>query len=123
MPATSQQAAVGAVLGAFVGDAAGVSLEFIDITSDEQVRRAMTMPGGGVFRVGPGQISDDSELALCMLRVSKTAVIECWFGTFCGLLVVESAWQRSLCATASARGGCTMCPVAHAPTKWHLCRA
>ncbi len=70
MTATSQQAAIGAVLGAFVGDAAGVTLEFTSIDSDQQVREAMRMPGGGVFRVGSGQVSDDSELALCMLRVS-----------------------------------------------------
>lgn len=26
----------------------------------------MAMPGGGCFRVGAGQITDDSELALCL---------------------------------------------------------
>ena len=33
-----KQAALGAVLGAYVGDAAGVTLEFTAIKSDEQVR-------------------------------------------------------------------------------------
>lgn len=28
----------------------------------------MTMPGGGPHRVGPGQITDDSELAMCLLQ-------------------------------------------------------
>jgi ADP-ribosylglycohydrolase len=28
----------------------------------------MKMPGGGVFKIGPGQITDDSELAMCMLH-------------------------------------------------------
>ena len=27
----------------------------------------MTMPGGGPFALGPGQITDDSELALCTI--------------------------------------------------------
>jgi len=55
----------GCVLGAFAGDAAGALLEF----SHEQITRqraeeALSMPGGGVFRVGPGQVTDDSELAM-----------------------------------------------------------
>jgi hypothetical protein len=73
---TSKQAALGAVVGAYVGDAAGVTLEFTKIKDDAQVRtgvlrgcssrpqiylllwadplplylqvrHAMTMPGGG----------------------------------------------------------------------------
>jgi len=28
----------------------------------------MTMPGGGPFGVGPGQITDDSELAICLMH-------------------------------------------------------
>ena len=26
----------------------------------------MTMPGGGVFNLGKGQITDDSEMAMCI---------------------------------------------------------
>lgn len=26
------------------------------------------MPGGGPFRLNPGQITDDSELAMCIMR-------------------------------------------------------
>ncbi|KAI5059420.1 hypothetical protein GOP47_0025739 [Adiantum capillus-veneris] len=57
----------GALLGLFVGDAAGATLEFTrgSITA-EIARRAMLMPGGGVLRVGPGQITDDSELAMAL---------------------------------------------------------
>lgn len=33
-----------------------------------QVRSALTFPGGGVHGVGPGQVTDDSELALCLAR-------------------------------------------------------
>ena len=28
----------------------------------------MTMPGGGPWRVAAGQITDDSELAMCLMR-------------------------------------------------------
>ncbi len=27
----------------------------------------MTMPGGGPFELGPGQITDDSEMAMCLM--------------------------------------------------------
>ena len=29
---------------------------------------AMDMPGGGCFNVSPGQVTDDSELAMCLMR-------------------------------------------------------
>ncbi len=60
-------AALGAFLGACVGDAAGAVLEFYpgQIGTDD-VRKAMDMPGGGIWRVAPGQITDDSELAMCL---------------------------------------------------------
>jgi ADP-ribosylglycohydrolase len=62
-------AAVGAVLGALVGDAAGAVLEFFSrpITADD-VARALAMPGGGVWKVAPGQITDDGELTMSLLR-------------------------------------------------------
>lgn len=28
----------------------------------------MKMPGGGPHQIGPGQITDDSEMALCLMR-------------------------------------------------------
>ncbi len=31
-----------------------------------QVSAAMKMPGGGMLRVGPGQVTDDSEMALSL---------------------------------------------------------
>jgi ADP-ribosyl-[dinitrogen reductase] hydrolase len=57
------------MLGALVGDAAGATLEFChrDVT-DEMAITAMTMPGGGAMRVGPGQITDDGELTLTLWR-------------------------------------------------------
>lgn len=59
-----------AVLGALVGDAAGATLEFYHAPDGSEriteavARHAMTMPGGGALRVGPGQITDDGELTL-----------------------------------------------------------
>ena len=62
-------AALGCFLGASVGDAAGATLEFMghDPTTQE-VDHALTMPGGGVWAVAPGQITDDCELAICLAR-------------------------------------------------------
>lgn len=69
MTQVMRKRAYGAFLGVLCGDAAGATLEFHrgEITS-EMVSKAMRMPGGGLFRVGPGQITDDSELALSLSR-------------------------------------------------------
>jgi ADP-ribosylglycohydrolase len=56
-----------AILGALVGDAAGATLEFFrGNLTEEKVREAMRMPGGGCMGVGPGQITDDGELTLAL---------------------------------------------------------
>jgi ADP-ribosyl-[dinitrogen reductase] hydrolase len=63
----STEHAYGALLGMLVGDAAGASLEFTKEKITEQVaRNAMHMPGGGQLHIGPGQITDDGELALSL---------------------------------------------------------
>lgn len=59
------------ILGALVGDAAGAVLEFKDEISTEDVEAALHMPGGGTWRVGPGQITDDGELTLALWNVLK----------------------------------------------------
>jgi ADP-ribosylglycohydrolase len=66
-----------ALWGALIGDACGATLEFYpkEIT-EKDVNHAMTMPGGGMLRVGPGQITDDGELSMalwCVLRNSNPA--------------------------------------------------
>jgi ADP-ribosylglycohydrolase len=62
-------AAYGAVCGAMAGDAAGGVLEFLGRRPERsEVDRALNMPGGGVFDLAPGQITDDGELTLCLLR-------------------------------------------------------
>lgn len=65
----SEDAALGAVLGALVGDAAGAVLEFLGrpITSAD-VAHALTMPGGGTWELAPGQVTDDGELTMSLLR-------------------------------------------------------
>ena len=58
-----------AMMGAFVGDAVGVVLEFSNGTISElRVREAMAYPGGGPHLVGGGQLSDDGELTLTLWR-------------------------------------------------------
>ena len=60
------EGALGAVLGAFCGDAAGGPLEFQGEPKSAAVTAAMEMRGGGVAGLGSGQITDDSELALSL---------------------------------------------------------
>jgi ADP-ribosylglycohydrolase len=68
-PGLSSDAALGSVLGALVGDAAGAVLEFFGrpITRAD-VDHALTLPGGGTWGVAPGQITDDGELTMSLLH-------------------------------------------------------
>ncbi|CAI2369904.1 unnamed protein product [Moneuplotes crassus] len=61
--------AKGCVVGALCGDAAGAVLEFHrgEITKT-LCNKAVQMLGGGVFKVGPGQVTDDGELTMCLLH-------------------------------------------------------
>lgn len=62
-------AALGAVLGALVGDAAGAVLEFFGrAIAPNDVEHALAMPGGGTWEVAPGQITDDGELTMSLLN-------------------------------------------------------
>lgn len=59
--------AQGCLLGALIGDAAGATLEFLGRKpTEDDLDRALAMTGGGVFRVAPGQITDDGELTLAL---------------------------------------------------------
>ncbi|TNV78294.1 hypothetical protein FGO68_gene2973 [Halteria grandinella] len=61
--------ALGSVYGAFIGDAAGAYLEFWrGELKQEDVEYAMTMPSGGAFQVGKAQVTDDSEMAMCIVN-------------------------------------------------------
>lgn len=69
MTTTMTDRAVGAVLGALVGDAAGAVLEFFGREIQQaDVAHAMSMPGGGTWEVAPGQVTDDGELTMSLLR-------------------------------------------------------
>jgi len=77
----------GCLLGAWVGDAFGGVLEFGGIPSAEAIRQAWTMPGGGAHRLGPGQVTDDSEMGLSLFRgllAGNSAInlnqIATWYG-------------------------------------------
>jgi len=59
---------LGCVIGAFLGDAIGAQLEFQKKISDNDIKNALKMKGGGVFGLAPGQITDDSEMALCLAK-------------------------------------------------------
>ena len=59
-------AALGSLLGAFVGDAAGATLEFMELITPADLQRALEMRGGGIWQTAPGQITDDGEMALCL---------------------------------------------------------
>jgi ADP-ribosylglycohydrolase len=68
-PKDRYDAALGCFLGACVGDAAGAFLEFTSHKpSKNEVKTAMTMPPSKVFYTAAGQITDDSELALCLAQ-------------------------------------------------------
>ena len=60
--------AIGAVFGAFIGDAAGAVLEFGGTPNELKVEKALKFEGGGILGVGPGQITDDSEMAMCIMH-------------------------------------------------------
>jgi ADP-ribosyl-[dinitrogen reductase] hydrolase len=65
--------ALGAFLGLAVGDALGATVEFL--TRGEiatKYGRHSRMIGGGWLNLRPGQVTDDTEMALCLARVLAT---------------------------------------------------
>ncbi len=58
--------AKGCLVGALSGDAIGSFVEFKTEVSKEEADLALTIPGGGPFNLGKGQITDDGELSLCL---------------------------------------------------------
>ncbi len=68
-PGTALDRAMGCIVGAFCGDAIGAPLEFNSghIPADK-LEKAMQMDLVGTHHLKPGQITDDSELALCLLH-------------------------------------------------------
>ena len=84
-----------AIIGALVGDAAGATLESLhkNIT-EEMVDHALTMPGGGMLQVGPGQITDDGELTLAAFQALQISNPLLGFPTY-RLIQQYIAWYRS----------------------------
>jgi ADP-ribosylglycohydrolase len=60
--------AYGSFMGSVCADASGAPLEFFrgGKITEEIALNAMNMPGGGMLRIGKGQFTDDSELAISM---------------------------------------------------------
>jgi ADP-ribosylglycohydrolase len=64
-----QEAMKGAIIGALLGDAVGIYLEYLDHRpTEEEVLLACKMEGGGVFKIAPGQYSDDGEMLVTLLH-------------------------------------------------------
>lgn len=64
-----QERATAALLGAAAGDALGATLEFMtvpEIQAKYGVLRKMV--GGGWLHLGPGQVTDDTQMSLCVAR-------------------------------------------------------
>jgi ADP-ribosyl-[dinitrogen reductase] hydrolase len=64
-----QERAAAALLGAAVGDALGATLEFMT-PSEIQARYGVLrkIVGGGWLHLDPGQVTDDTEMSLCVAR-------------------------------------------------------
>lgn len=55
----------GSFIGLFVGDAVGTALEFKVLGEQPRIT---DMVGGGVFRLNPGEWTDDGAMALCLAK-------------------------------------------------------
>lgn len=82
----------GAFIGFAVGDALGAPVEFMtrgEIASKHGVLKEMV--GGGWLRLKPGQVTDDTEMSLCLAR----AVANAGGWTLTGIADNLAAWLRS----------------------------
>lgn len=67
--ATLQDRAKGCILGAFIGDSLGEYLEFeVREFTDEEVQAGMGNVDDRRGVLAPGQVTDDSELAMCLMQ-------------------------------------------------------
>jgi ADP-ribosyl-[dinitrogen reductase] hydrolase len=84
--------ALSAFLGMAVGDALGATVEFMtaqEIRDKYGVHKEIT--GGGWLRLKPGQVTDDTEMALCIAR----AIIHHQGWSLEGIAANFAAWLRS----------------------------
>lgn len=70
LTAEQQDRAAGVLLGQAIGDALGVPYEFGSAPLDGAAR----MLGGGLGNYRPGEWSDDTQMAICIARVTATGV-------------------------------------------------
>jgi ADP-ribosyl-[dinitrogen reductase] hydrolase len=64
-----QERALGAYLGFAAGDALGATVEFMTRREIEMAyKKHDTITGGGWLRLAPGQVTDDTEMTLCVGR-------------------------------------------------------
>ena len=68
MPDKLHSRALGAYLGLAVGDALGAPVEFLTTREIAQRGTHTEMTGGGWLKLRPGQITDDTEMSLCLGR-------------------------------------------------------
>lgn len=68
MDAGEESRCRGCIVGGWVGDAIGGVLEFSGVPDQQRIDQAFGMCGGGMHALGPGQVTDDSEMAICLLR-------------------------------------------------------
>jgi ADP-ribosylglycohydrolase len=91
----SEEHACGCLMGAFIGDATGATLEFTKgPLSHVDVQRAMRLEGGGRLNVGPGQVTDDSELAMALAGVLSVSPLVQGF-PLDGVATAYTSWFRS----------------------------
>ncbi len=64
---TKADRALGSVVGALIGDAAGGIFEFMGRPPTlQEAQAALDLPGGGVFELAPGQVTDDGEMTMAL---------------------------------------------------------
>jgi ADP-ribosyl-[dinitrogen reductase] hydrolase len=86
-----RQRARASLLGLAIGDALGATVEFMtasEIRSQHGVHRKLT--GGGWLRLKPGQVTDDTQMSLCIAR----SIVD---GGFAAQAIAQRfvAWYRS----------------------------
>lgn len=74
--------ALGCLLGVAVGDAAGATLEgrAAQLIPPAAAQAAMRMPGSAIPYLGKGQVTDDTELTICLARGEMGGWLLPWGG-------------------------------------------
>jgi ADP-ribosylglycohydrolase len=100
--------ALGCLLGVAVGDAAGATLEGrgAQLVPPAAARAALRMPGSAMPYLGRGQVTDDTELTICLARGLAG------HGPIGGFPLESVARQYSFWHDAGAFGGGQTCQIA-----------